>query len=44
MSFCVEYYELDLSKKYNASETKTQIEKKIELVKQKLVSPEVISA
>ena len=28
----VEYHEIDLSKKYNASETKTLIEKKIELV------------
>lgn len=39
----VEYHELDLSKKYNISETKTQIEKKIELVKQKLVSAQGIS-
>ena len=40
----VEYHEIELSKKYNASETKSQIEKKIELVKQKLVSPQGISA
>lgn len=34
----VEYYEIDLSKKYNETEVQTQIENKISLAQQKLVS------
>jgi hypothetical protein len=34
----VEYYEIDLSKKYNGTEIKTQIENKISLAQQKNVS------
>jgi len=39
----VEYHEIDLSKKFNLAQTKIEIEKKIDLVNQKLVTTHGIS-